>query len=98
MAMDKSLRLRGTAFAALRWCMPLACLWLQACDSGAGTVVTDPPPPIDTTAPTIPGTPTATAINSTRIDLTWAASTDAVGVTGYRIFRNGSATALATAT
>jgi len=96
--MNRSLRSRGTAFAALRWCMPLACLWFQACDSGAGTVITDPPPPIDTTAPTVPGTPTATAINSTRIDLTWAASTDAVGVTGYRIFRNGSTTALATTT
>jgi uncharacterized repeat protein (TIGR03806 family) len=52
----------------------------------------------DTTPPTVPGTPTATAISSTRIDLTWAASTDAVGVSGYRIFRNGSATPLTTVT
>ena len=94
--MNKSMRSRATAFAALRWCVPLASLWLHACDSGAGTQVNEPPPPVDTTAPTVPGTPTATAISSTRIDLTWTASTDAVGVSGYRVFRNGSGTALAT--
>ena len=50
----------------------------------------------DTVAPTVPGTPAATAISSTRIDLTWTASTDAVGVSGYRIYRNGSTTPLTT--
>ena len=66
--------------------------------SGAGSARTPATPPADTTPPTVPGTPTATAINSTRIDLSWAASTDAVGVSGYRIFRNGSTTPLATVT
>jgi chitodextrinase len=41
----------------------------------------------DTTAPTAPGTPTLTVISSTQINLSWAASTDAVGVTGYRVER-----------
>ena len=70
----------------------------ESAASGAGGATTPAAPVADTTPPTVPGTPTATAISSTRIDLTWAASTDAVGVSGYRIFRNGSATALATAT
>src|SRR5688572_7822468 len=45
----------------------------------------------DTTAPTIPQNLNATAINAGRVDLTWTASTDAVGVTGYQIFRDGAA-------
>ena len=53
---------------------------------------------MDTTPPTVPGTPAATAVNGTRIDLTWAASTDAVGVSGYRVYRNGSSTPHATVT
>jgi chitodextrinase len=39
----------------------------------------------DTQAPTSPGNPVATAASSSRIDLTWTASTDNVGVTGYRL-------------
>ena len=41
----------------------------------------------DTTAPSIPANLTATAASTTQINLTWNASTDAVGVTGYRVFR-----------
>ncbi len=75
----------------------LACAWLQACSSG-GSDTQEFPPPVtpDTTAPTVPGTPTATAVSSSQINLTWAASTDAVGVTGYRIFRNGATVPLTT--
>jgi chitodextrinase len=48
---------------------------------------------LDGIAPTAPGTPTLNPFSSTRIDLTWTASTDAVGVTGYKVERcNGSAT------
>jgi RHS repeat-associated protein len=47
-------------------------------------------PPPDTTAPTVPTGLTATAASSTRINLSWTASTDAVGVQGYRLFRSGS--------
>jgi parallel beta-helix repeat protein len=48
------------------------------------------PPTSDTQSPTTPGTLTATAVSSSRVDLSWGASTDNLGVTGYEIFRNGS--------
>jgi YD repeat-containing protein len=41
----------------------------------------------DTTKPTVPGSPTATASGATSIHLTWTASTDNVGVVGYLIER-----------
>jgi chitodextrinase len=44
----------------------------------------------DTTPPSIPTGLTATAISASRIDLSWTASTDNVGVTGYIIRRDGS--------
>jgi chitodextrinase len=46
----------------------------------------------DTTPPTAPGTLTATAASRSRINLTWAAATDNVGVTGYRVERCQGAT------
>jgi hypothetical protein len=45
----------------------------------------------DVTAPTVPTGLTATHVGSDRIDLSWTASTDAVGVAGYIIYRAGSA-------
>ncbi len=44
----------------------------------------------DTEPPTVPTNLDAVAISGTQVDLTWTASTDNVGVTGYRIYRNGS--------
>ena len=44
----------------------------------------------DTTAPTVPSGLTATAPTSSQVNLSWTASTDTVGVTGYRVFRNGT--------
>src|SRR5581483_4884057 len=41
----------------------------------------------DTTPPTAPGSLTAAAAGSSQINLAWAASTDDVGVTGYRVER-----------
>ena len=41
----------------------------------------------DMSAPTVPTNLTATAISSSQINLSWTASTDNVGVTGYRIYR-----------
>ena len=41
----------------------------------------------DTTAPTVPTGLTATVAGTTQINLTWVASTDNVGVTGYRVER-----------
>jgi fibronectin type 3 domain-containing protein len=43
----------------------------------------------DTQPPTKPGTPTLNAVTSSTVTMSWAASTDNVGVTGYRIFRDG---------
>ena len=45
----------------------------------------------DLTAPSVPTNPAASAVSATQINVTWTASTDNVGVTGYRIFRNGVA-------
>jgi len=50
----------------------------------------------DSSPPTIPTNLTATAISSSRIDLSWTTSTDNVGVTGYKIYRNGSTTPIQT--
>ncbi len=41
----------------------------------------------DTTPPTVPSNLTANATSTTQIDLSWTASTDNVGVTGYRVER-----------
>ncbi|MDT0347458.1 cellulase family glycosylhydrolase [Streptomyces litchfieldiae] len=48
--------------------------------------------PDDTEAPTAPGTPTASAVTATTATLSWTASTDDVGVTGYDIVRVDSGT------
>jgi len=43
----------------------------------------------DTQPPTVPTNLVATAVGPTRVNLTWTASTDNVGVTGYKVYRNG---------
>ncbi|WP_182914229.1 cellulose binding domain-containing protein [Paenibacillus sp. 1011MAR3C5] len=48
-----------------------------------------PPVAWDRQAPSVPGGLTATAASSSAISLTWSASSDNVGVAGYRIYRNG---------
>ncbi len=50
----------------------------------------------DTAAPSTPGNLTATPVSGTRIDLAWTASTDNVGMTGYRIYRDGNPAPIAT--
>ena len=52
----------------------------------------------DTTAPTVPTNLQATATSRTQINLSWTASTDAVGVTGYKIYRGGVQIATTTGT
>jgi chitodextrinase len=47
------------------------------------TIVASP----DTTPPTAPSNLTATAVSTSQIDLAWTASTDNMGVTGYRVER-----------
>jgi chitodextrinase len=43
----------------------------------------------DPIAPTVPTGLTATVFSSTQTDLSWSASTDNVGVVGYKIYRGG---------
>ncbi|KUO05144.1 cellulase family glycosylhydrolase [Streptomyces caeruleatus] len=52
----------------------------------------------DTTAPTAPGTPTASAVTSSSVTLDWAAATDANGVTGYDVVRVAGTTETAATT
>ena len=52
----------------------------------------------DTTAPSTPGGLTATVFSPTKVQLVWTAATDAVGVTGYRIYRDGSLVGTSTTT
>ncbi len=44
----------------------------------------------DTTAPSVPGGLSATATSASQINLAWTASTDAVGVTAYKVYRGGT--------
>lgn len=66
---------------------PMVCLTGAAtADTFAANAATAPPPPVDTTPPTVPtglaaGTPTQTSV-----PITWSAATDAVGVTGYGVY------------
>jgi uncharacterized repeat protein (TIGR03806 family) len=54
----------------------------------------------DTAAPSVPGGVTATALSSSSIRIDWTASTDTggAGLAGYRVFRNGSSSILASVT
>ncbi len=56
------------------------------------------PPPTDTQPPSVPTNLQATAVSSSQIDLSWSASTDNVGVAGYRVYRGGTQIATATGT
>ncbi len=63
---------------------------------------TDPTPvvrtwTVDATAPTVPGSVVATALGPNAVGLTWAASTDAGGLAGYTITRDGVVIGTATA-
>jgi len=62
----------------------------------ASPIVSPPPsgaavtPAADASPPSVPTGLTATAVSSNQIDLSWTASTDNVGVAGYRVYRNGT--------
>jgi hypothetical protein len=58
--------------------------------TAALTVTAPPPPPPDATAPSTPQNLAAVAVGASQVNLSWSASTDNVGVTGYRVFRNGT--------
>jgi chitodextrinase len=66
-----------------------ACMWvwmLTGCNGlGSSSTVGTPTP--DTTPPSTPANLTATATLATQINLSWTASTDDVGVAGYKVER-----------
>src|SRR5256884_607034 len=53
----------------------------------SNTASASTPAPPDTTPPTAPANLTSTAASASQINLAWTASTDNVGVTGYRVER-----------
>jgi len=63
--------------------------------SGVATKQWTQPTP-DTTAPTNPTSLRVTSLTKAKATLAWNASTDAVGVTGYRVYRNGAVVATVT--
>ncbi|MDQ3870276.1 MAG: DNRLRE domain-containing protein, partial [Chloroflexota bacterium] len=62
------------------------------------SVAANTTPPPDTTPPSAPANLTATAASSSQVDLSWTASTDNVGVTGYKIYRGTTEIATSTMT
>lgn len=65
---------------------------VHARSTTANYVVNDSPPAGDTEAPTVPSGLAASA-NFKQVSLSWSASSDDVGVTGYHIYRDGVAIA-----
>jgi len=67
--------------------------------SNTASATTLSAPPADVIAPTAPADLTAAVnVDARVITLSWSASTDDVGVTGYRIFRDNGATPISTVT
>jgi uncharacterized repeat protein (TIGR03806 family) len=62
----------------------------------AAVSVTTPAVVDDTTAPSVPGNVTAVAQSTTQVLVSWNASTDPSGIGGYRVYRDGGATPIAT--
>ena len=58
--------------------------------SGNATFTTSGSTAADTTPPTVPSGLSARAVSNSAIDVTWTASSDDVGVTGYDVFRDGA--------
>ena len=60
----------------------------SACSTPTPTPTPSPTPTPDTQPPSVPQGFTTTGTTQTSISVSWNASTDNVGVTGYRIYRN----------
>lgn len=56
------------------------------------------PPPSDTTPPSTPANLSAVTVSSSRINLSWATSTDNVAVAGYKVYKEGLQVATSTTT
>jgi uncharacterized repeat protein (TIGR03806 family) len=83
LALLRRFQSRSTCLCAMLWL-------LQACGGGSGSGAND------SIAPSPPQNVIATAISSGRVEVQWSASTDTggSGLAGYRVFRDGSGTAL----
>lgn len=69
----------------------LLCFFVFAMGSCGGGGDSQPSPPAsDTQAPTQPTGLIATAISSSQINLSWSASSDNIGVAGYKVYRSGT--------
>lgn len=66
--------------------VPVANLVLR----GSGITVPDPTPAVDTTPPSIPAGVTASNLTPTGFTLSWSASSDDVGVSGYEVQVDGA--------
>lgn len=63
----------------------------RSTNSESLVVMTDsPPPPVDSEAPSAPAQLGASDVQETSISLSWLASSDNAGVTGYQLLRDGS--------
>ena len=62
----------------------------ESAQSAEKAATTLPAPPTgDATPPSVPTITAVTAGSTTQINLSWTVASDNVGVTGYRVFRNG---------
>lgn len=70
------------------WPMKIGTTQASVSDNAGGS--TNPQP--DTTAPSVPANPKATAISSSQVNLSWDTSTDTggSGLAGYNVYRNGT--------
>ncbi len=66
-----------------------ACDAAGNCSAQSTAVSVTTPAAADAQAPTVPTGLTASAISTTQVNLSWTASTDNVGVTGYKVYRGG---------
>jgi hypothetical protein len=73
-------------------------LTVQGTDLAGNSSVASSAFTIDTTAPSVPTGLSARAASVSALTLTWSAATDAVGVTGYQVFRDGATTPIVTIT
>ena len=70
-----------------------ACDAADNCSSQSAPVLATTPAALDTQPPTVPTGLTATTVSSSKINLSWNASTDNIGVTAYKINSSDGQTA-----
>ena len=68
----------------------VACDLSANCSTPSSAASVKTPAAVDTTAPTMPTGLTATANGGGKVDLSWPASTDNIGVDRYKIYMNGA--------